>query len=89
VTSVSQLSLHHRIKQHPMATEAQLKGFIERQRILLKVERDAELARTALVLSSCGPKLLELKGLALLGLGVASMGIGLGGKKFVIFLYSI
>ncbi|OBZ66935.1 DNA polymerase alpha-associated DNA helicase A [Grifola frondosa] len=35
------------------------------------------------LLSNCGPKLLEQKGLALGGLGVASINIGLGGKTLV------
>lgn len=65
-------------------TEDQLKAFITRQRELLARERDAEIERTSLLLSNCGPKLLEQKGLALNGVGVASMNIGLGGKTCVL-----
>ena len=63
-----------------MSTEEQLRAFIKRQRELLTRERDAEIERTSLLLSNCGPKLLEQKGLALNGVGVASVNIGLGGK---------
>jgi DNA polymerase alpha-associated DNA helicase A len=63
-----------------MSTEIDLRAFIDRQRVLLLKERDAEIERSSLLLSNCGPKLLEQKGLAILGLGVAGMNIGLGGK---------
>ena len=63
-----------------MTSEADLKAFIDRQRVLLAKERDAEIERSSLLLSNCGPKLLEQKGLAVLGLGIAGMNIGLGGK---------
>ncbi|KZT63490.1 P-loop containing nucleoside triphosphate hydrolase protein [Daedalea quercina L-15889] len=66
-----------------MATEQQLQDFISRQRLLLSRERDAEIERSSLLLSNCGPRLLEQKGLALGGLGVASINIGLGGKTLV------
>lgn len=66
-----------------MSTEEQLRLFISRQLALLKKERDVEIERTSLLLSKCGPKLLEQKGLALGGLGVAAINIGLGGKTFV------
>ena len=65
-----------------MSTEEQLRAFIKRQRELLTRERDAEIERTSLLLSNCGPKLLEQKGLALNGVGVASVNIGLGGKTY-------
>ncbi|KAL1725364.1 P-loop containing nucleoside triphosphate hydrolase protein [Schizophyllum commune] len=65
-----------------MAT-SNLSKFIERQRQLLSAERQAEIERSSLLLSNCGPKLLEQKGLALLNLGVASINIGLGGKTLV------
>ena len=65
-----------------MATEAQLLSFIDRHRRLLAIERNAEVERSTLLLSNCGPKLLEQKGLALLGLGVIGINIGLGGKTF-------
>lgn len=64
-----------------MASESELAAFLDRQTLLLKRERDAEIERTSLLLSSCGPKLLERKGLALGALGVASIRIGLGGKR--------
>ncbi|KAI0336542.1 P-loop containing nucleoside triphosphate hydrolase protein [Cubamyces sp. BRFM 1775] len=66
-----------------MASDEQLKAFIDRHRELLKKEREAEIERTSLLLSNCPPKLLEQKGLALCGLGVASVGIGLGGKTLI------
>ncbi|KIY67465.1 P-loop containing nucleoside triphosphate hydrolase protein [Cylindrobasidium torrendii FP15055 ss-10] len=66
-----------------MSSEAALDAFISRQRKLLVDERAAEIERSSLLLSNCGPKLLEQKGLALNGLGVASMNIGLGGKTLV------
>ncbi|KAH6903121.1 DNA helicase [Coprinopsis sp. MPI-PUGE-AT-0042] len=58
-------------------------AFISRQRQLLQQERNAEIERSSLLLTNCGPKLLEQKGLALLGLGVASVNIGLGGKTLI------
>jgi DNA polymerase alpha-associated DNA helicase A len=63
-----------------MASEADLKVFIGRHRELLSKERDAEIERSALLLTNCGPKLLEQKGLALGSLGVVGINIGLGGK---------
>lgn len=64
-----------------MATANQLTVFINRQRVLLNRERDAEIEQSALLLTNCGPKLLEQKGLAILGLGVVSVNVGLGGKR--------
>ncbi|KAF9485626.1 P-loop containing nucleoside triphosphate hydrolase protein [Pholiota conissans] len=66
-----------------MASEADLQAFIDRQRVLLAKERDAEIERSALLLSNCGPKLLEQKGLSIGGLGIVGMNIGLGGKTLV------
>ncbi|RDB23722.1 DNA polymerase alpha-associated DNA helicase A [Hypsizygus marmoreus] len=66
-----------------MATDTQLADFIARQRVLLKRERDAEIERSSLLLSNCGPKLLEQKGLSLSGLGIVGINIGLGGKTLV------
>ncbi|THU84385.1 P-loop containing nucleoside triphosphate hydrolase protein [Dendrothele bispora CBS 962.96] len=60
-----------------------LSSFIARQRVLLKRERDADIERSSLLLSNCGPKLLEQKGLALLGLGVVGVNVGLGGKTLI------
>ncbi|KDQ50200.1 hypothetical protein JAAARDRAFT_186433 [Jaapia argillacea MUCL 33604] len=66
-----------------MSSEERLTAFIARHRTLLAKERDAEIERTSLLLSNCAPRLLEQKGLALCGLGVASVNIGLGGKTLV------
>ena len=66
-----------------MTTEDQTIAFIQRHRTLLAREREAEIERSSLLLSNCGPKLLEQKGLALGGLGVSSIRIGLGGKSCV------
>ncbi|KAI6107754.1 AAA domain-containing protein [Pisolithus croceorrhizus] len=55
--------------------EESLRAFISRQRALLSLEREAEIERTFLLLTSCTPRLLELKGLALGNLGVVSAGI--------------
>ncbi|TBU35975.1 P-loop containing nucleoside triphosphate hydrolase protein [Dichomitus squalens] len=66
-----------------MATDEQSKAFIARHRELLNKEREAEIERTSLLLSNCPPKVLEQKGLCLAGLGIASVGIGLGGKTLV------
>lgn len=48
-----------------MVTESELSAFIARHRILLLREREEEVERSSLLLSKCGPKLLEQKGLAL------------------------
>ncbi|TRM70057.1 AAA domain-containing protein [Schizophyllum amplum] len=66
-----------------MAEPSRLADFIARQRKLLAAERQAEIERSSLLLSNCGPKLLEQKGLALGNLGVVSINIGLGGKTLV------
>lgn len=66
-----------------MVSDQDLIDFIARQRHLLDAERESDLERSSLVLTSCGPKLLELKGLALNNLGVVSVSIGLGGKRFI------
>lgn len=60
-----------------------VRAFIARQRLLLTREREAEFERSSLLLSNCGPKLLEQKGLSLGGLGIVSVNIGLGGKTLV------
>ena len=65
-----------------MASVEELQDFIDRQRILLAKEREAEIERSSLLLSSCGPKILEQKGLSLGGLGVVGMHVGLGGKTY-------
>ncbi|KXN82375.1 DNA polymerase alpha-associated DNA helicase A [Leucoagaricus sp. SymC.cos] len=63
--------------------DAALTAFIARQRVLLAKEREAEIERSSLLLSNCGPKLLEQKGLSLGGLGASSINVGLGGKTLV------
>jgi DNA polymerase alpha-associated DNA helicase A len=72
-----------------MASAADLQAFIDRQRVLLAKERDAEIERSALLLSNCSPKLLEQKGLSIGGLGVVGMNIGLGGKTWVVFFNNL
>ncbi|PPQ77946.1 hypothetical protein CVT25_015421 [Psilocybe cyanescens] len=66
-----------------MTSDGDLRAFIDQQRVLLAKERDAEIERSSLLLSNCGPKLLEQKGLSLGGLGIVGMNIGLGGKTLV------
>lgn len=65
-----------------MSTE-KLSAFIDRHLLLLSQERGTEVERTSLLFSKCGPKLLEQKGLALNGLGIASISVGLGNKTCV------
>lgn len=72
-----------------MVTDAELTAFIARQRVLLKKERDADIERSSLVLSSCSPKLQEMKGLALNNLGVVNVSIGLGGKRYGSFSHTL
>ncbi|KAL4263666.1 Coronaviruses polyprotein 1ab [Pleurotus pulmonarius] len=66
-----------------MSSEFEIHEFIDKYRTLLLKERNEEIDRSSLLLSNCGPKLLELKGLALGGLSVVEMNIGLGGKTLV------
>ncbi|KAF9467175.1 AAA domain-containing protein [Collybia nuda] len=66
-----------------MASDIQIIEFIARHRLLLSKEREAEIERSSLLLSNCGPKLLEQKGLSLGGLGIVGINIGLGGKTLV------
>jgi DNA polymerase alpha-associated DNA helicase A len=63
-----------------MASAVDIRAFIDRQRLLLAKEREAEINRTSLLLTNCAPKLLEQKGLLLGGLGIGDIQIGLGGK---------
>ncbi|KAJ7074075.1 AAA domain-containing protein [Mycena amicta] len=64
-------------------SESRLAAFFARQRVLLAQERAAEVERSSLLLTNCSPKLLEQKGLAVLGVGVVNVSIGLGGKTLV------
>lgn len=78
-------SVRHPLKRsrlRHMSTE-KVSTFIDRHLFLLSQERDSEVERTSLLFSKCGPKLLEQKGLALNGLGIASIGVGLGNKTCV------
>lgn len=68
-----------------MATDVDVLAFLARQRTLLGREREAEVERSSLLLSNCGPKLLEQKGLSLGGLGVVGINIGLGGKTCILY----
>lgn len=70
-----------------MSSEGDIRAFIDRHRDLLAKERNAEIERSALLLTNCGPKLLEQKGLALGSLGVVGINIGLGGKTCVFIYY--
>ncbi|PSR75786.1 hypothetical protein PHLCEN_2v8903 [Hermanssonia centrifuga] len=63
-----------------ISNDDQLRAFIDKHRSLLVKEREVEIERTSLLLSSCSPSLLEQKGLALGGLGIVNVNIGLGGK---------
>ncbi|KAH7337710.1 AAA domain-containing protein [Rhizoctonia solani] len=60
-----------------------LEQFLVRMRALCLKERMAEVEQSSLLLSACSPKLLERKGLALLGLGVSNLQLGLGGKSLI------
>jgi hypothetical protein len=73
---------------HSIMVDPNIAAFIDRQCVLLTKERQAEVERTSLLLSNCGPKLLERKGLSLGGLGVANINIGLGGKTYGLFSFS-
>jgi DNA polymerase alpha-associated DNA helicase A len=63
------------------STPEQVKTFITTHIDLLKKECEVEASETSLLLSKCPPKLLEQRGLALGGLGVVGVNIGLGGKR--------
>ncbi|CAE6467949.1 unnamed protein product [Rhizoctonia solani] len=65
------------------ATSNDVEQFLNRMRDLGLRERTAEVEQSSLLLSACSPKLLEQKGLALLGLGVSNVQIGLGGKSLI------
>ena len=72
-----------------ISTDEQIRAFIDKHRVLLAKEREAEVERTSLLLTSCSPSLLEQRGLALGGLGVASVAVGLGGKTYVLRVLGI
>jgi DNA polymerase alpha-associated DNA helicase A len=70
-----------------LSTDADFNAFIGRQFTLLAQEQDAEIERSALLISNCSHSLLEQKGLALGGLGVINVAIGLGGKRCGVYFY--
>ena len=70
------------LEPHP-PTRPILDAFITRHQYLLQLERAAEEEQTRLLNSNCSPRLLEQRGLALGGLGVSNISIGLGGKRFL------
>ncbi|WVN87678.1 uncharacterized protein L203_102864 [Cryptococcus depauperatus CBS 7841] len=71
------------ILEPKVTTDEALSAFIKRHRQLLELERKAEEEQTRLLNSKCPPKLLEQRGLALNGLGVSGISVGLGGKSLV------
>ncbi|KAF7800225.1 hypothetical protein EIP86_011472 [Pleurotus ostreatoroseus] len=66
-----------------VSSDEQIRVFIDKHRTLLSKEREAEIERTSLLLTNCPPSLLERKGLALGGLNVSNVTVGLGGKTLV------
>ncbi|OCF38686.1 DNA helicase [Kwoniella heveanensis CBS 569] len=64
-------------------SRAVLEAFIARHQYLLQLERKAEEEQTRLLNSNCSPRLLEQRGLALGGLGVSNISVGLGGKNLI------
>ncbi|WVQ99708.1 hypothetical protein IAU59_006849 [Kwoniella sp. CBS 9459] len=64
-------------------SRATLEAFVSRHQYLLQLERKAEEEQTRLLNSNCSPRLLEQRGLALGGLGVSNISIGLGGKNLI------
>lgn len=61
-----------------------LQRWIQKHADLLGEERAIEQEEAKLLLSKCSPRLLERNGLAILGLGVNSVAVGLGGKTCVV-----
>ncbi|EPQ30240.1 uncharacterized protein PFL1_02356 [Pseudozyma flocculosa PF-1] len=70
---------------HGVAPPSQdlLRQWLQRHLDLLQTERDEEQRQSKLLLSKTPPKVLEHNGLALLGLGVAGIRIGLGAKMLI------
>lgn len=60
-----------------------LQRWIQKQADLIIAERKVEQEESRLLLSKCPPRQLERHGLAILGLGVQSISIGLGGKTLI------
>lgn len=69
------------ILQPKPTPDASVQSFLNRHKQLLELERKAEEEQTRLLNSKCSPSLLEQRGLALNGLGVSGISIGLGGKR--------
>lgn len=69
------------VLQPQRPSETLLGAFLDRHEYLLQLERKAEEDQTRLLNSNCSPKLLQQRGLALNGLGVSAINVGLGGKK--------
>lgn len=69
------------ILQPKPTPDASVQAFLNRHKQLLELERKAEEEQTRLLNSKCSPSLLEQRGLALNGLGVSGISIGLGGKR--------
>jgi DNA polymerase alpha-associated DNA helicase A len=57
-----------------------LSRWLQRHADLLIEERNVEKDEARMLLSKCSPKQLERNGLAILGLGVLNVSVGLGGK---------
>ena len=72
--------VHERLYQADAPSPDLLQRWIQRQADLLLAERKEEQQETRLLLSKCPPKQLERNGVALLGLGIQSVSVGLGGK---------
>lgn len=70
--------------QQESSSDTAVSIFIARHLALLGQERQAEIDRSSLLFSNCGPRLLEQKGLSLGNLAVANINIGLGGKTCLI-----
>lgn len=59
-----------------------MNAFIDSQLDLVANERKLEVEETARLLSACSPAQLQKRGVALVGLRIASMRTGLGGKRY-------
>ncbi|WVQ79994.1 hypothetical protein IAT38_002095 [Cryptococcus sp. DSM 104549] len=69
--------------QPKLSSSSTLEAFLDRHQQLLELEKKAEEEQTRLLNSKCSPRLLEQRGLALSGLGVSGISIGLGGKSLI------
>ncbi|SPO21756.1 related to HCS1 - DNA helicase A [Ustilago trichophora] len=71
------------LRKPEVPSQELLLRWFQAQSRLLAEERKEEQAQSKLLLSKTAPKILEKHGLALLGLGVASIRIGVGAKLLV------